>query len=125
WLAAVWLVLAMRKRSAELFAAHQTALAFAALAGATVWMKRAGWIIPATLPTNTPNLLERIASYSHVLLEPRNLQAYGIALGLLSLVWVVARIIDLTRRVRSSAALSRQDASDDRGSALRSTTPYG
>ena len=31
---------------------------------------------------------------SHVLLDPRNLQAYGIALGLLSLVWVVARIID-------------------------------
>ena len=39
WLAAVWLVLAWRKRSVVLFAAHQAALAFAALAAATVWLK--------------------------------------------------------------------------------------
>ena len=55
------------------------------------------WITPIKLPTETPNLLERIASYSHVVFEPRNLQTYGIALGLLSLAWVVVRIIDLRR----------------------------
>ncbi len=97
WLAGVWLVLARRKRSMALFAAHQAALAFAVLAAATVWMKRAQWITPIKLPTETPNLLERIASYSHVVFEPRNLQTYGIALGLLSLAWVVVRIIDLRR----------------------------
>ena len=99
WLSAVWLMLARRKRSVELFAAHQAALAFAVLAAATVWMKQARWITPAKLATDSPNLLERIASYSHVFLEPRNLQVYGISLGLLSLVWVVVRIIDLRRGI--------------------------
>lgn len=131
WLAAVWLVLAMRKRSVELFAAHQMALAFAALAAATVWMKHVGWIIPIELPTVTPNLLERIASYRHVVLEPRNLQAYGVALGLLSLAWVVVRIIDLSR-VQSTGAIEQrwsaktQQRSPENGeSALRLTTPDG
>jgi hypothetical protein len=97
WLAAVWLALARRKRSVALFAAHQAALAFAALAATTVWLRNAGWLVPHALPTTTPNLLERIASVSHALLEPRNLQAYGAALGLLSLVWVMVRIVDLRR----------------------------
>ena len=44
---------------------------------------------------------------SHVVLEPRNLQAYGIALGLLSLVWVVARIIDLRRGIDEQAVVTR------------------
>ena len=101
WLATVWLVLAWRKRSAVLFAAHQAALAFAALAAATVWLKHVGWLVPYKLPTTTPNLLERIASVSHVVLDPRNLQAYGVALGLLSLVWVVVRIISLHRNLPS------------------------
>ena len=74
------------------------ALVFAALAVTTVWLKHAEWIIPSKLPP-TPNLLERIASVSHAVLDPRNLQAYGVALGLLSLVWVVVRIIDLHRGV--------------------------
>ncbi len=106
WLAAVWLVLAWRNRSVVLFAAHQAALAFAALAAATAWMKHVGWIVPSNLPP-APNLLERIASVRHVVLEPRNLQAYGIALGLLSLVWVVARIIDLRRGVDDRAVVTR------------------
>ena len=104
WLAAVWLVLAWRNRSVALFAAHQAALAFAALAATTAWMKHVGWIIPAKLPP-APNLLERIASVSHVVLDPRNLQAYGIALGLLSLVWVVVRIIDLRRGIAAERLL--------------------
>ena len=93
WLAAVWLVLALRNRSAGLYAAHQAALAFAALAGTTAWMKQAGgWFVPARLP-DAPNLLDRIASASDVLLKPWCLQAYGVALGLLSLVWIAVRIL--------------------------------
>ena len=104
WLAAVWLVLAWRNRSVAWFAAHQVALVFATLAATTAWMKYAGWIVPAKLPP-APNLLERIASVSHVVLEPRNLQAYGIALGLLSLVWVAVRIVDLRRGIGADRLL--------------------
>ena len=114
WLAAVWLVLARRRRSVVLFAAHQTALAFAVMAAATAWMKYVGWIVPAKLPP-APNLLERIASVRHVVLEPRNLQVYGIALGLLSLIWVVARIIDLHRGLPSPFGRGRAPCTHGRG----------
>ena len=112
WLAGVWLVLARRKRSVALFAGHQGALAFAAMAAATVLMKRANWFPPIALTMERPNLLERIWSYRPVLLDPQNLQAYGIALGLLSLVWVVVRIIDLRRGNR--AAFGRRVVSSAR-----------
>jgi hypothetical protein len=98
WLAAVWLVLARRKRSVELFAAHQLALAFASLAAVTVWLKQVGWIVPRLAISDTPNLLERIAGVSHAVLIPRNLQAYGIALGLYCSAWAVIRIVDLRRK---------------------------
>ena len=80
-------------------------MVFAALAGATVWMRNVLWIIPARLPYPTPNLLERIASVSRDVLKPRNLQVYGIALGLLSLIWVAARIIDLRRGIDTKRLL--------------------
>jgi len=107
WLAVVWLVLAWRKRSVALFAAHQMALAFAVLAVTTAWMKYAGWIVPARLPP-APNLLERIVSVSHVVLDPRNVQAYGIALGMLSMVWAVVRIIDIRRGVDVESLMKKR-----------------
>ena len=113
WLAAVWLVLARRKRSVVLFAAHQAALAFAVAGGRDRLdeARRLDHPLP-NCRTATPNLLERIASYSHVLLEPRNLQVYGIALGLLSLVWVVVRIIDLRRGIDAERLLARSPSVD-------------
>jgi hypothetical protein len=76
WLAAIWLVLAWRRREAVLFAAHQTALTAAVFAGTTAWLQHVG----------------RITDFSQDCVEPGNLQVYGIALGLLSLVWIAARI---------------------------------
>ena len=89
----------------RLFAAHQTALAFAALAAATALDETRRLDHPRQAADLTPNLLERIASVSHVVLDPRNLQAYGVALGLLSLVWVVVRIVDLRRGIAAERLL--------------------
>ena len=111
WLAAVWLVFAWRNRAVVWFAAHQAALAFAAVAATTVWLRHLGWITPSQLP-HAPNLLERMASVSHAVLDPRNLQAWGIALGLLSLVWVVARIVSLHRGVNEKRLLQGRSSVD-------------
>ena len=112
WLAALWLVLAHRRRSVVLFAAHQTALAFAVLAAATLWLRKVAWITPIKLPTETPNLLERIISYSHVVLMPRNLEVYGLALGWFSLAWVVVRIVDLRRGIAPERLLQQRYSVD-------------
>ena len=115
WLAALWLLLALRKRSFALFAAHQLALAGAILAGTTVWLKHIKWIIPyaAVLPPK-PNLFERIASVSHALLVPRNLQAYGVALGVFSMVWAILRIGDLRASHAAKNGFLRSPFSVDR-----------
>jgi hypothetical protein len=98
WLAAVWFGLAWRNRSAALFAAHQMALSFATIAATTVWLKHVGWVdVSVVKLPPAPNLLERIACYSHVLLKPLVLQSYGVTLGLLSLIWIGLRIFDLRR----------------------------
>jgi hypothetical protein len=94
WLAAVWLVLAWRKRSAALFAAHQVALATGVLVGTTIVLKHLDWVVGHHELPPAPNLLERLANVSHAVLDPRNLQAYGISLGLLSIVWIIVRIVD-------------------------------
>ena len=94
WLAVIWLVLAWRRRSAVLFAAHQAALAAGALVATTIWLKQVGWVVGRHALPDAPNLLERLANVSHAVLDPRNLQAYGISLGLLSIVWIAARIVD-------------------------------
>jgi hypothetical protein len=112
WLAAVWLALAWRNRSAGLLAAHQAALGVAALAATTAWLKHVGWVVSRGDLPPAPNLLERIASVSHAVLDPRNLQAYGVALGLLSLVWIVARIIDLRRGVAAERLLQSRFSVD-------------
>ena len=77
WLAAIWLVLAWRSRDAGLFAAHQAALAAATLVATTAWLQQQGWI-------------DRFQP--DILVEPRNLQAYGVGLAMLSILWLAVRI---------------------------------
>ncbi len=76
WLAAIWLVIGWRRRSALLFAAHQFMLALATGVATAAWLKHQSWV--AELPGD--------------LLHPYSLQAFGIALGVLSLGWIIARI---------------------------------
>ena len=59
-----------------LFAAAQAALTLAVLLAASCWLQARPWF--------TNDLFD--------LLDPRSLHAYGIALGLLALVWVAARM---------------------------------
>ena len=76
WLAAVWLVMAWRRGDPILFAAHQAMLTVATIVATTAWLKEQAWV--ERLPND--------------LLHPHSLQAYGITLGVLSLLWVVVRI---------------------------------
>jgi hypothetical protein len=76
WLTALWLVVAWRECRPALFAAAQGALSFAVLLAASRWLQAQPWFV---------NDLRD-------LLDPRSLHAHGIALGLLALVWVVARL---------------------------------
>ena len=76
-IAATYFLLAARYLSAWRIWTSQTLLSLAALSGAVAWLKHAGWI----------TTLEQIAD------KPENLQVCGIALGLLSLAWVLLRII--------------------------------
>ena len=77
WLTAIWLIVAWRHRDARLFAAHQAMLMLAALVATTAWLEgRPGGFD-----------LQRDLSEAGVL------QTYGISLGLLVLVWAVARIL--------------------------------
>lgn len=77
WLAAIWLVIAWRKRDALLLSAHQVMLTMAALTAVTAWLKHPqAWV--ESLPGD--------------LFHPHSLQAYGLVLGLLSLAWVAVRI---------------------------------
>jgi len=76
WLAAIWLVLAWINRSAELMTACQAVLTLAVLAATTAWLERRpeGFLFPNDL------------------VDPQVLQAYGIGLALLTLIWIAARM---------------------------------
>jgi hypothetical protein len=76
WLAAVWLLLAWLHQNRDLLSAQQVALTAATVVAATAWLQAQNWV--GRLPDD--------------LLEPRNLQCYGIALGAISLAWIIARI---------------------------------
>ncbi|MFZ5831834.1 MAG: hypothetical protein ACOY3P_17235 [Planctomycetota bacterium] len=76
WLAAIWLILAWRRESVLLFAGHQLALALATGVATAAWLKQQSWV--RQLP----------GDYLH----PYSLQAFGIALGVLSLLWIAVRI---------------------------------
>jgi hypothetical protein len=77
WLAGLWLVMAVEKHQRVLFTAFQLMLVVAVLFGAAGWLESQGF------PPN--NLIENA-------LDPRIWQAFGIGLGLLSLLWMTARL---------------------------------
>jgi hypothetical protein len=76
WLAALWLVLAWQHRNSVVFAAHQIMTAAATVVATSAWLKNQTWV----------------EDYYRDLWHPFSLQAYGIALGVLCLIWVLARI---------------------------------
>ena len=92
WLSAIWLAIAWRRRNALLFAAHQFILATATAVATTAWLEHQSWV------AKTPDGLW----------HPYSLQTYGIALGVLSLLWVFARILlRITRQPGSSSSRPR------------------
>src|SRR5262249_42012319 len=74
WLAAVWLAVAWVERRPGLFAAFQAALSVAVVHGVTAWVEGQPWG----------------GDYPDALWDPRSLQAYGVALAGLGLLWVAA-----------------------------------
>ena len=76
WLAAIWLAIGWRRRNAMLFAAHQLMLTLATGVATAAWLKHQSWF----------------AAWPGDLLHPYSLQAFGIALGVLSRLWIVARM---------------------------------
>jgi hypothetical protein len=74
WLGVVWLLFAWVWRR-EAFPAFQAALTWAAVLGGLAWVERQEW--RATTPYGSA--------------DPRAVQAYGVAVGLLSVGWVAAR----------------------------------
>ena len=69
WLAAIWLLLAWLHHNGDLFTAGQCVLTAASAMAATAWLQAQPWV----------------ARFPDDLLDPRSLQTYGIALGVLSL----------------------------------------
>lgn len=78
WLALIWLVIAMERRWAWLFAGFQAALCVAVGFGVTAWLIEQPWLVE---------------SYPAGLADPRSLHAYGIGLAGLSLLWAIVRPI--------------------------------
>jgi hypothetical protein len=76
WLAVAWLALAALHRLAGLFTAAQVALTLSVLLAVTVWLKEQAWYGASSPPW----------------LDPRSLQAYGIALAVVSLAWDALRL---------------------------------
>ncbi|MHC4398682.1 MAG: hypothetical protein ACYTG0_03285, partial [Planctomycetota bacterium] len=76
WLAAVWLVTAWTQRWPAMVTAAQAVLTAAVLFATTAWLEHHPWS----------------GSRAVELLDPRSLQVYGIGLGILTGLWVVARI---------------------------------
>ena len=80
WIAAIWLAIAVLLESRFLFAAFQAAATGSVLFGVTSWLQIRPWV----------------QQWPNDLLGPRSLQAYGVGLAGLGLVWLVGRF--LTRR---------------------------
>ncbi len=78
WLAAIWLAIGWRRRSPLLMAACQLMLAAATGVATTAWLKQQSWVAAGSLYRD--------------LWHPYSLQAYGVSLGVLSVLWIVARI---------------------------------
>src|SRR5262249_36813563 len=78
WLAAIWLADAWFQQRPWIFTAFQVALTIAVPYGATAWLERQPWVV---------------ADYPRGLTAPRSFHAYGLALGVLGLLWVATRIL--------------------------------
>ena len=76
WLAAIWLSIAWTRRWPLMFAAGEAVLTLAVAVATTAWLQQHPWV----------------AGREVNLLDPRSLQAYGIGLGLLTLLWTLVRI---------------------------------
>jgi hypothetical protein len=92
WLALLWLAVAWLRVRADFFSASQIALALAVVYSTAAWLEGQTWFAESPL------------GHAARLIDPRSLQAFGIGLGLLSLVWVAARIA-LRRRAAAQALL--------------------
>ncbi len=97
WLALLWLILAWFERWQGLFTAFQAMLGVAVLFGVTAWLDDQAWV--STFPED--------------LADPRSLQAYGVALGLLALLTNAARLL-LRKNERAIALLEPPWPSVDR-----------
>jgi hypothetical protein len=87
WLSAIWLVIAWTARWPVLFAAFQAALTATVLLSVTAWLEGQSWVS---------------GHYPEGLSDPWSLQAYGVGLGALALLWLTARLI-----LRSNAVAQR------------------
>jgi hypothetical protein len=87
WLALIWLALAWQQRWPVLFAAFQAMFCVAACFAVTAWLEEQEWV----------------ARYPEDLGDPRSLQAYGVGLGVLSILWAAARL--LLRRSATAQAM--------------------
>ena len=89
WLAFLWLMISCFKRWPILFALSQAASCVALLFAITAWLDRQPWVI----------------GHRDGFMDPRSLHAYGIALVLVCLLWVAARIA-LQSNPRAQALLN-------------------
>jgi len=78
WLAGLWLAHALIERRPRFFPVFQAMLTFAVLFGVAEWLARQRWVAD---------------DYPLGLFDPRSLQAFGIALTGLTLLWGVTRLI--------------------------------
>ena len=90
WLAGLWMIRAGRSGSAPWFGATQAAVTWAAVFLVAAVLGRRDWYPRSSLPW----------------LDPRMIQAQGLALGLLSLGWIGVRLA-IRRRAKTSPVLGR------------------
>jgi len=102
WLAAVWLALSCLNSWPALFTAFQVALTFGVALAVMAWLENRPWY----------------GLSPHPLLDPRTLQAEGIALALLSLAWIGLR---LGLREFGVKPPTRLEGSEAKGSELGSS----
>jgi hypothetical protein len=79
WLAALWLGIALVRRWPVLFTAFQAVLSLAVMFATAAWLEQQDWFL------DLPGWIDRWG-------DPRSLQAFGLGLGGLSLLWVGTRI---------------------------------
>ncbi|MBN1909785.1 MAG: hypothetical protein JW818_08600 [Pirellulales bacterium] len=91
WIGLIWAALAWRLRSAPWFTACQIVFSLAALAAAGAWLATQPW------------------AWSN----PRSLQVLGVALALLNVFWMAARIATVGNRAVRRLALSGMPAVDE------------